>query len=313
MIIVDDETTCRILWNNLDLGSLSFGVTGNFDFRKLYSSIFGRKSYFICDNVQKPTYVLPLSKGKGKVDWFGTSELEDPPFYCDQKVGGTFCEALEKIGMPLEIKKVNQLQMIKMNECSLVRSSEFAGVKVVSKAGIPLTGTTHWSNRNIRRMNNSFANLQPKWVFTEKPTLSEINSVFYKSIQMFSSKNRTSKLANSDRQEKYRTLYMSNIPGVKSVIGTCYINKMSAINALFLLCDNTATISTVTLNVEHPENKTISQYGFRYSIFSLKTELENIFGCQIVDYQGGNHSWKNEISPNSQIFQYNVKLNYGNL
>jgi hypothetical protein len=309
MISINDEKTCRLLWKKLNLRELSFGVSGSFEFRKLYSSLFGMQSYFICDDPINPSYLIPLCKGEYGVDWFGTKGLEATSFYCRPDAIGCFVAALKDSRTPLEIQKVNELQLKKMQELSLVQFSEVSGAKVVVIGNSSLEGRAHWSERNLRRVNSAFTALKPEWVFQENPTMSEISTVFNESIQMFSAKDRVSKFEDIDRREKYLNIFTSKIPGIRQVLGTCVINNASAIKALILLFENTATVSTITINVQHPESKIISQYGFHYAIMSIPLELQNKYACETVDYQGGNHSWKREVCLNSQLLQYNVKLN----
>lgn len=309
MIIINDEKTCRLLWENLNLKELTFGVTGSFDFRKFYSSLSGMQPYFICDDLSNPSYIIPLCKGENGVDWFGTKELEDTCFYCKLDASGYFFAVLKDLRIPLEIHKVNELQLRKMQERLLVQSSEVCGTKVVVTRNRSLEGRAHWSERNLRRVHAAFTTLKPEWIFLENPTTSEISSVFDESVQMFSAKGRTSKFEDVARREKYLDIFSSSIPSVRSVLGTCMINNAPAIKVLILLFENTATVSTVTINVQHPESKIISQYGFRYVIMSIPLELQNKYDCEAVDYQGGNHSWKRDVSLNSQLLQYNVKLN----
>jgi len=310
MITVNDEKECRLLWETFNLKSLSFGITGSFEFRKFYSSLFGMQHYFICNDFDNPSYILPLCKGKDGLDWFGTKELEDPPFYCRPDAGGHFLESLKNLHSHLEMRNVNELQLKKMQECSLVQSSEICGTKIVVRDNASLSGKAHWSERNLHRMQIAFTALKPEWFFQENPTISEIDSVFNESIKMFSARNRTSKFEDLNRQNKYLNIFTSVIPGVKSVLGVCKVNNVATIKVLILLFENTATVSIVALDVKHPESKIIAQYGFRYAIASIPGELQKVYGCQIVDYQGGSHSWKGEVSPDFQLLQYNVKLNY---
>ena len=309
MITVNDEKTCRLLWENLNLKELAFGVAGSFEFRKFYSSLFGMRPYFICDDLSRPSYLIPLCKGGNSVDWFGTKELEDTSFYCRPDAIDYFLRVLKDLRIPLEIHKVNELQLKKMQVCSLVQLSEICGTKVVVTGSSSLEGRAHWSERNLRRVHVAFTALKPEWIFRENPSASEISFVFDESVKMFLAKDRTSKFEDVGRREKYLNIFTSSIPGVRPVLGTCVINNVPAIKALILLFEDTATVSTVTINVQHPESKIISQYGFRYAVTSIPLELQNVYGCETVDYQGGNHSWKREVSPNSQLLQYNVKLN----
>jgi len=311
MIIINNEEICRSLWKKLNLGSLSFGVTGSFEFRKFYSSLFGMKPYFVCDNVQNPSLVLPLCEGAGRLDWFGTNELEDTPIYCDRKVNDQLIIPSLNLSLPTEMTKVNALQLKKMQECRLVQSSEISGTKVVVETKTSLIGHAHWSERNLYRTRKIFSNLGPNWVFHENPDILEINSVFAESVKMFSTRKRSSKLQDASRRKKYQKIFSSSVPGVRTILGTCFIDDVPTIRVLILLCENIATVSTITVNPEHPKGKIILQHGFRYAILSLPDELRLVYNCRAVDYQGGDYSWKREVSLGSQLAQFNVKLNYG--
>jgi len=312
-VTITDEIICQSLWKKFNLKELSLGITGSFEFRKFYSSLFGAHPYFACDNVENPTYILPLCYGKNGLDWFGTKELEDPPFYCQPDACDQFLLCLKKNHIQFDAYRFNERQLHKIKELLPIQSLETAGTKVVVGCDTHLSGNSHWSKRNLHRAEKEFASLSPQWSFNENPKRSQVSRIFEESIEMFSFRNRISKFEDDNRKKKYANIFTSRIPGIKTVVAICEIDNLPAIEILILLCDDIATVPTVVINVRHPKNKIILQHGFRYAIMSLPPKLRQSYGCTLTDYQGGCHSWKKEVSPMFQISQYHITLDYGRL
>jgi len=308
MITVTNEETCRGLWGHLD-PSPSYGISASFDFRRYYSSRSGMQPYFLCDDERDPSFVVPLCTARDRLDWFGTSELEDSRLYCRPDAGEKLLQSLGVVGVR-QMPNVRGEQVERLRELSLVESVAVTGVKVVAGAEGLKPGGAHWSARNLARTTRAFDALKPEWVLHEDPKLSEIENVLDESVLWFASRDRTSKFQSEEKRKKYADIYTSRVPGVRALMAECIAGGSSAIRALALVSDRTATVSTVAVNTEHPSGKAVPQYGFRYAISSLPTALSESVGTEWVDYQGGDHSWKKEVSPECQITQYKVTLGH---
>jgi len=304
---ITDTNDCRQLWDRYNLGIHAYGVTGSYDFRVFYSNLLGMSTLFVCDDKNHPSFILPLSIGKdGSVDYFGSSQLEDTSVHVTSEGKELLLRARENLNAPEPILNINQAVANKLSDLGIISSLTETGTKVVVSGGLAITGSRHFSPRNMRRAYNSLSELGASWVIQEKPDEATIRSVFSDSIRQFEARDRVSKFVDTERQNKYLDLFCSTIPGIFSFIATCSIKDFPAIKALFLLCDSVATVSTITINTDHPQEKIIDQYGFRYAIGTLPTQFKKGISCKIVDFQGGNHTWKQDIDSEHQVKQYSV-------
>jgi len=312
ILTIHDEADCKKLWNEQSLGSLGYGITGNFDFRRFYSELFHQHPMFLTDNIVDPTFIIPLGQGSEGVDWFGTAELEDTPFYCIPEGINSFKEALTTFAAPKDLHKVNEKQLMVLENLALIDNSQPSGIKVVATQSGVFDGNAHWSRRNLERARKAFEQFEVSWNFIEFPNPEQLVQVFDDSVAMFTQRNQESKLADVRRRQKYIDIYTAQIPGIRSYIAECSLDGKLALEALFITCEQTATVSTVAVSTTHPNRDKIVQYGFRYAIISLRDVLVSEWGCQQIDYQGGNHSWKQQVNQDYQVSQSLVTF-HGNI
>lgn len=309
MLTLDDDKDCEEIWRRLNVDIKYPLIGNNFAFRKFYSSLFGMSPYFVCDSMTDPSYVVPLCKGPGGIDWFGTSELDAPTFHCTNQAYKYLLDILVAEGLEnLQISNVDSSQLQVLQNLGIALSFEHTGTKAIFTRGKSFAGKDHWSKRNIFRAQSAYAELDASWTITDNPTKENINIVFDKSVEMFLSRGLHSKFEQDNKREKYLALMSSPVEDIRPVLATCYVNELPAVYALILVYGKTATVALITPNSAHPEHKLVTQYGFRFGVSALPAILEKEYDCIIVDYQGGNHSWKEEVSVECQHPQYRVKL-----
>jgi len=315
LLITTDLAQCSYLWNKLISLSNAGGVTSSFHFRNFYSSLFNRKAVFLYDNLKKPTIIIPLSQNDFNYDWFGTSELNFPPLLMDFSSPDVYLAALKKFNLDPILLNVEKEILYDLLQNSMVETYERTGTKVEVTFGDDITGSKHWSERNLYRSKKAMENLAEDgtWKLFENPSATLVSSVLEDNIKMFANNNKKSKFTLPEKKEKYIRLFTSDILEITSVVGEYVVENDSAVRFLAHVYREYATISVIATNVDHKHSKPIAQYGFRYAVSSLPKILHDNLGSKIFDYQGGNHSWKQEVSEGCQFPQFRIKLKYGSL
>jgi len=308
-----DISVCSKLWHVLTEMSDARGVTSSFNFRMVYSAIFNFQPFFIYDNLSNPNIIVPLCSNGFEYDWFGTHELDFPPLLINQVSSDDFLSLLQDLNINQTLPNVGQDLLLDLQKQSLVETFSKVGTRVLVSLPSNIVGHSHWSQRNIVRSTNAVNNLMGEWKVYTDPTIDQIHSVLNDSVSMFTERNRISKFSLDSKRKKYVDLFMSDIHGVISVVGTYVIKGEVAIQFLSHIYKKSATVSVIALNTKHEASKCILQHGFKYSIATLPNLLHDYFGITEVDYQGGNHSWKQEVSSHCQSPQFNVKLRNDNL
>lgn len=308
-----DKNACSKLWHKLTEMSDARGVTSCFNFRMFYSAIFNFQPYFIYDDLNNPHIILPLCSNGFEYDWFGTHELDFPPLLINHVSSDVFLALLHDLNINQTLTNVGQDLLSDLQEQSLVESFSKVGTRVLVSLPSNIAGHSHWSQRNIVRSAKAVNSLMGEWNVYTNPTKEQIYSVLNDSVNMFAERNRISKFSLDSKRKKYVDLFLSDIPGVISVVGRYVVEGEVAIQFLSHIYKKWATVSVIALNTKHKSNKCILQHGFKYSVATIPNLLHGQFGITEVDYQGGDHSWKQEVSSYCQTSQFNVKLRNGNI
>jgi|GEM_PF-2310402 len=307
-----DLEQCSRLWLRLTKIQGSTGVTDSFDFRVFYSSLFNSKPFFIYDNLKNPSFIIPLCWNGHVYNWFGTSELNFPPILIDFYSPDTFLSVLKNFNINPILLNVENKLTCNLQQDLLIDKYEKTGTRVVVALGDDIKGHAHWSERNLYRSKKAFDELCVEWELFEKPSKNQVSAVLEDSIAMFAKKEKKSKFTIDQKLRKYIRLFTSDIPGVISIVGDLIVEKDSAVKFLAHIYKNWATVSVIAINVNHKHGKSLMQYGFRYTVSTLPEILHDHFGTEFVDYQGGDHSWKQEVSEACQVDQFRIKLKDGN-
>ncbi len=304
----DDLEQCSQLWHKLTEIQGSKGVTDSFNFRVFYSSLFNSKPFFIYDSLQNPIFIAPLCWDGHVYDWFGTKEIDFPPLLVDFSNPSTFLSVLQYYKIDSVMENVGQNLFLNLKKNSLIETYSKTGTKVVVDQDHNIAGHSHWSQRNLHRSKKAIEDLSGEWKLFDTPSEDQVFSILDDSIMMFSVRNKISKFTLDAKRKKYVDLFTSNIPGVLSTAGSLLIKDEVAISFLAHVYKKRATVSVITLNASHIHRKSITQHGFKFAIVTLPKLLNEHFGTEEVDYQGGNHLWKQEVSTSCQFPQYIIKL-----